>query len=203
MRTHNRILQALLVGALASGAAAQNDAWSSLEAVDAGTEDVSLLGESLRLVPIDMRVSDSFSSIFRLDGIDGWEDQFARREGALTAVFPQSVYYPTQSGVEIAIPAGTVFLIGAPPEWMFARYDLAQDVPTQEAGPTALPDLRIGTGLGSEAVDTRAPVTQTVLASPERDLRQVEHRRPPMPWRTDHRRAERVSSLLSLAVAGE
>ncbi len=196
-------MQALLVGALAAGVAAQDDPWSNLEAVDAGTEDVSPLGESLRMVPIDMRVNDAFTRIYRLDGVDGWEDQFARREGALTAVFPRSVYVPSSLGVGIAIPAGTVFIIGDPPEWMFDRYDLGESAPTQEAGPTALPDTRISMGLDAGAIDTRAPVTPTFQASAGQDLRRVERQRPPMPWRTDEGRGARVSSLLTLAVADE
>ncbi len=214
MRTTLLIIAALLIGAIAPGAGAQDDPWANLEAVDAGTVDVGPLGESLWVVPIDMRTNDGFSRIYRLEGVDGWEDQFARREGAITAVFSQSVYLPSSLGGGIAIPAGTVFFIGDPPDWMRQRYNLdGRQEPArtpsgsaQAFAPTLAPDTRILTGVDVGAIDTSAASqfstpTASQASPSERTFDGM--RRPPTPWRTDERRANRVSSLLSLAVAGD
>jgi len=195
------LLGSLAIGVVGTGALAQEDPWSSLDAVDAGTADVGPLSESLIVVPIDMRVSDGFERIYRLNGVEGWEDQFARRDGAITAVFPRSVYLPQSLGGGVAIPAGTVFYIGDPPEWLRERYAFGE--PAVASGGPMFASARIDTGIDVGAIDTRAPVTTladrtSVAVRPDETAE-----RPPTPWRSNRRRADRVSSLLALASAGE
>ena len=199
MRRH-AVISIIALGALASAAHAQHDAWGSLEAVDPGTADVSPLSESMRLVPIDMRVSDGFERVYRLEGAEGVEDQFARRSGGITAVFSQSVYLPSEFGGGVAIPAGTVFYIGDPPEWMRERYNLggeADGAPSLGSAATG----RIETGISVGAIDTSARVMPALRAAASREGEIT--RQPSTPWRTDDRRAHRVSSLLSLAATGD
>ncbi|MFI4897807.1 MAG: hypothetical protein ACIARR_08275 [Phycisphaerales bacterium JB059] len=199
------VMSAVVCGAIASGAAAQADAWSELEAVDQGVADVSPLSESLRLELLDMRVSDGFTRVYRLEGINGWQDQYVRRDGAITAVFPQSVYLPAEYGGGIAIPAGTVFLIGAPPDWMRERYDFGAS--SSNAAPTGgFAVAPVDGRLAIDFVDTSAPVvsyaTPRTRSEPARVV-SAPAERPPTPWATDHRRGARVSSLLSLAATGD
>lgn len=198
------VISMLALGTLTSAALAQDDSWGSLEAVDQGSADVGPLSESLRLVPIDMRASDSFERVFRLEGVDGAQDQFARRSGAITAVFSQSVYLPSQFGGGVAIPAGTVFYIGDPPDWMRQRYNLG----TLDASEPAdffgrSQSTRIETGLSTGAIDTSAPTPQIVRSAEPVAHEGERAQRQSTPWRSEGRRARRVSSLLSLAAAGE
>lgn len=88
--------------------------------------DVDPLGVSSRQLPTDLRVPIGFRDVYRINGsamhANRWGivnqmggDLFARMDGAVTAVFPQSVYTETREGVVPLIPAGTVFIIGALP----------------------------------------------------------------------------------------
>lgn len=199
-------MSVLVCGALASGVVAQEGAWSGLEAVDQSVADVSPLSESLRFELLDMRVSDGFTRVYRLEGINGWQDQYARRDGAITAVFPQSVYLPAEYGGGIAIPAGTVFIIGEPPAWMRDRYDLGGGASNgAPAGGFAV--TPVDGRLAIDYMDTSAPVvayaTPRTLTEPVTTTERRTPERPPTPWRTDHRRGTRVSSLLSLAATGD
>ena len=192
------VISTLALGMCVGSLRAQ-DAWGELEAVDQGGADTGPLGESLRLVPIDMRASDGFERVYRLEGVGGGSDGFARRSGAITAVFSQSVYLPAQLGGGVAIPAGTVFYIGDPPDWLRERYILdssdAEGVQIIAPGP----ETRIEAGAPVMAIDTSAgarAADRVVTHGP------APIERPSTPWLSDERRARRVSALLSLAAGG-
>lgn len=82
-----------------------------LEAVDPGIEDVSALGTSLRVPAHDARLPTGFQRVYRVPGQDG---MLMRGNGALFAVFPESVYRRSPRGATPIAPPGTVFHIGMP-----------------------------------------------------------------------------------------
>ena len=67
--------------------------WNFERRVDQGVEDVGVLNDSLRLMPMDLRIPDDWQQLYRLDSSRG--PLFARRAGGLTAVFPESDYADT------------------------------------------------------------------------------------------------------------
>jgi hypothetical protein len=60
---------------------------------------------------VDFRQPLAFKQVYR---VPGQPEQFMRANGALYATFPLSAYRSTADGVQVLIPAGTVFHIGAP-----------------------------------------------------------------------------------------
>ena len=87
--------------------------------VEPGTADVSTLRADDTIQPQDFRDPLSFDTLYRINAGGGmpWGDtpMFARRHGAVTAVFPQSEYAVTRSGVYALVPAATEFYIGPLP----------------------------------------------------------------------------------------
>lgn len=79
--------------------------------VDQGREDVGALGTSLRLQGVDMRLPTGFQRVYRVPGRD---DLLMRGNGALFAIFPESVYRDTRNGRVALAPPGTVYSIGMP-----------------------------------------------------------------------------------------
>lgn len=173
------------IGALALAGAAH--AQGGPERVDAGTGDVGPLSESLRVLPLDLRVSDGFENVYRVTGPDG-QERFMRREGALTAVFPRSDYVMTEFGPYAVIPAGTWFMIGEP----LGAPNGSPGYGAVGVTPSALAllqriDRRVGTRPGGGA---RVPgVGPSALA--------------PTPWRSERARAEAVTRLLVSAAESE
>lgn len=100
--------------------------------------DVDPLGISLRQLSTDLRQPVGFRDVFRINGsamharrfgfsaTSGGTDLLARMDGAVTAVFPQSVYVPTREGIVPLVPPGTIFFIGALP---FDPFGDDQDLP--------------------------------------------------------------------------
>jgi len=79
------------------------------QVVDQSIADLTPLSASLREVAPGLQDTNDFTRL-TTDG-----DQLLRRQGALVAVFPQSVYAPTQQGALIPlIPPGTVYYVGDP-----------------------------------------------------------------------------------------
>lgn len=96
--------------------------------VDEGIADVSPLAVGRHRLDIDLNASRRFDQVFALPpgfGPDSNVPMFARSEGAVTAVFPMSVYQPIrdrrgrQIGVGAAIPPGAIFYIGELPQHLF------------------------------------------------------------------------------------
>jgi hypothetical protein len=79
--------------------------------VDPAVADVSPLSASFRELQVDFRQPLGFKQVYR---VPGQPEQFMRANGALYATFPLSAYRSTADGVQVLIPAGTVFHIGAP-----------------------------------------------------------------------------------------
>lgn len=109
--------------------------------IDQTVADVDPLRVSLRHLSTDLRQPTGFSDIFRIEGSQSHlsrygfsttpaNDLLARVDGAVTAVFPQSVYIPTREGIVPLIPPGTVFFIGGIPADFFASPDAAPPPPT-------------------------------------------------------------------------
>ena len=89
------------------GTAAAGVLHPPLEIVDAGREDIGPLATSLRSDPVDARLPTGFHRVYRVPGSDS---QLMRGNGALFAVFPESIY---QDGRAL-LPPGTVYHIGMP-----------------------------------------------------------------------------------------
>ena len=94
------------LGAACGVARGQDDA--RFREVEPGFEDTGQGLVSTLLRPVDLRVSTDFARVFEVVGTG----KFARRAGAVTAVFDRSVYAGDGTAV---IPAGTVFYIGTLP----------------------------------------------------------------------------------------
>ncbi len=90
-----------------TGTAAAGPTRPRLDIVDAGREDVGPLATSLRADPVDQRLPTGFDRVYR---VPGSESLLMRGNGALFAVFEESVY--RRSGA--VLPPGTVFHIGMP-----------------------------------------------------------------------------------------
>ncbi len=89
--------------------------------VSPGTSDVSTLAAPLQLEPASLLMESDFSRVYELTptpGLFGRPEtrRFARRAGAVTAIFPQSSYIESESGTISVVPNDTVFMIGEVPE---------------------------------------------------------------------------------------
>lgn len=105
-----RILAFTFAAASASGAAAQTQ-----QQVLPGVEDVSPLRKVEDDLYRDLRTPVGWDAVYRVpikDAQGNVKWMYARRSGALTALFPLSVYNVSREGVEIAVPPGTVFHLG-------------------------------------------------------------------------------------------
>jgi hypothetical protein len=94
---------------------------SGLVKVQQGVGDVGPLHVDLRVQPLDLRSPLGYDAVYRGQTTNSFgvsTDYFARISGAVTAVFPHSVYTELGDGIRSAdVPAGTVYYIGAlPPE---------------------------------------------------------------------------------------
>lgn len=92
-----------------------------LTPVDAGRPDMSPFSLSFRRLQMDLRLPLGFDQVYQIDpappllgavGRPTGAPRFARRSGALTAVFPRSEYQSTEDGVKVIVPADTRFHIG-------------------------------------------------------------------------------------------
>lgn len=92
--------------------------------IDPGTEDVSILREGGRQMPVDLRKPLNFEQVYRVEGdlsrlgVLGispapGQSMYARASGGLIAVFPQSEYVRTRQGAFPIVPANTTFLLGS------------------------------------------------------------------------------------------
>lgn len=125
----------------------------NLEVVDAGREDVGALGTSFRQPSHDARLPTAFQRVYRVPGQD---DKLMRGNGALFAVFPESVYRRTGRGTVAVAPPGTVYHIGMPGE-----LHLSPEGPADRVLAPGQIDGRVTTRIGPETyfvaprVDTR------------------------------------------------
>jgi hypothetical protein len=96
---------------LAAAAGGQELDVRALKPVDPAVEDTGPLSHSLRDFRTDFRGPLGFEKIYRVPGYE--DDLFMRVDGAIYAVFPQSVYASSRSGPVPLIPNGTIFYIGS------------------------------------------------------------------------------------------
>jgi hypothetical protein len=99
----------LVLIAIALPARGQTSDDARFREVEAGFEDLSDRAVSTRIRPVDMRTPTGFERVYEVVGSGGL---YARRAGAVTAVFDRSLYAGNATAL---IPAGTVFYIGSLP----------------------------------------------------------------------------------------
>ena len=104
----------VVIGLLLGTAAAQgqNPHPQDLVRVEENVGDVTVLSTSLRNLESGLQGPTRFKDVYLVPGRDG---EFMRVDGALHAVFPQSIYLQTRQGIKPGVPPGTVYYIGAPP----------------------------------------------------------------------------------------
>ena len=84
----------------------------TLQPLDARVEDMTALSMSLRVESPGLAVPSDFDEVYR---VPGDPSKLMRVNGALYAVFDQSVYGNYKGHVYARVPPATVFHIGAPP----------------------------------------------------------------------------------------
>ncbi len=132
--------------------------------------DVDPLRTSIRNLQTDLRHPTDFRDVFQISGsareAGHWGvanptggDLFARVHGAVTAVFPQSVYVAAEKGGVIPlVPPGTVFFIGALP---WERFGAGQVLPAPDRVDSRV-DMRAGAS-GNEPQAPLAPVVENPM----------------------------------------
>jgi hypothetical protein len=185
-----------------------DDRWRFDRPVEQGFEDTGILSRSFREPMADLRQAAEWDRVYRMEGDAG--AVFARRDGGVTAVFPQSDYVATRSGTVAAVPAGTIYVIGEPAPWLLRQLGL-DDGYESLARPGRI-DLSLAMTLGGgEATPTDPRVTSDPRAAgdspaePEGEplsALELARRRASM-WYNDGVRAGRVSALLSEAARAE
>lgn len=130
---------------------------------------------------VDYRQEIGWESVFRLESTDRFGQQsvmFARRSGAVSAVFPRSVYSWTEQGPLIDVPPGTVFHFGAmedlmkepapaprSPMWINRRIDLQSSSSISPDRPRYRRDDRAGDiGVRARDMSTAEKAIQAEMA---------------------------------------
>lgn len=146
------LLAACALGLCPALASAQME----LRPIDQGFDDTNPLAVGRRLAPTDMRASGAFERVFRVMNSGRDSGSFARVQGGLVAVFPQSQYAQTKNGAVPVIPAGTVFHIGAP------------KLPVSPGAPGSVGRRAAPARPGIERPSTKASARDAVPLSPAR-----------------------------------
>ena len=150
-----------------------------LKTVSPGTADISPLSRDLRISGGDLRQPSGFDRVYELRMGPNKVVRYARIDGALVAVFPQSTYTPTAFGDVATIPPGTVFYIGRP-----------EDIEARGLGdidPTAAP--------GSLSIPNQGPSNHADLRATQQSLPRYQ---PPTLWTDAAYRKTRLAELLDL-----
>jgi hypothetical protein len=143
--------------------------------IDEGIEDTGTLRTSARIEMHDLRQPIGFERVYQLR--DGTE-RYVRMHGAINAVFSRSTY--TQGGTVPTVPPGTVFFIGAPPQWNDSI--TANPALTPPSG-SRLIDSRVSNRVLPTAVHpTGSTATQTL--------------KQPTVWSSEEYRRARMATLL-------
>ena len=158
----------ILTLAAATHAGAQATKSGDLVPIEQGVSDINSIGTSLRLMPVDLGIGNSFGSLY---GVAGRPDLLVRSQGGVYAVFEQSDYVRVQrkdvSRVYAVWPAGTVFHIGQPdfsgmrtagirhgPQAVMLFAPGLQPEPQRVS---RRPDRRLNRSLSSGPIDRRRP----------------------------------------------
>lgn len=156
------------------------------ERVEQGVEDVGPTAVGRVDLRVDLRVGVGWESVYRIrrgDPARGIAPLFGRRHGALTAVFPYSVYLEIPEGIMPLVPPGTVFYFG--------------DVPPEEE-PAERPRA-------ANFIDTLAPVARADQAA-DAGLpaeRAVQPPEVPTMWTSETYRRHRLRTLIDAALGAE
>jgi len=111
-----------------------------MQPVEPGIADRGALSESLREMPITLRVPGAFENVYPVPGRPGL---FFRAQGALYMVFDEATYRFYKGTNYITIPPGAMFYVGRP-DWStiptpWFRGTDADDAGVQRASPSGAP----------------------------------------------------------------
>lgn len=156
------------------------------ERVEQGVEDVGPLGVGRVDLRADLRLGIGWEDVYQIrkgDPARGIPPLFGRRNGALTAVFPYSVYLEMPEGIMPLIPPGTVFHFGDVP----AGEEPAERPRSENFIDTTMPASRIDL-----AADASAPAAPAIEP-------------PAMPtmWTSETYRRHRLRTLIDAALRVE
>ena len=127
----------------------------ALTPLDARVEDVSILSASLRVESAGLAMPSGFDDVYRVPGDSG---KLMRVNGALFAVFDQSVYQSYQGRSYPDVPPSTVFHIGPP----FPDLSKGSFVQVPEVEATVVSSTnRAGFGYVAPATNDSSTVTST------------------------------------------
>ncbi|KAA0213715.1 MAG: hypothetical protein DYG94_09345 [Leptolyngbya sp. PLA3] len=204
---------------LALAPAQPESGWDARDRVEPGVGDMGILSESLRIVPLDLRIADDWGDLSRIQSEYG--TLYTRRAGAVTAVFPQSNYIDTPFGTVPTIPADTVFVIGEPSPALLRQLGLALGDESILSAPsgrinsslstaidgrvwTGIQPTRMGTSLAPPPAAPLAPnpIDERARALAEAQAEDQVARRLSM-WFNDDVRRHRVDTLLARALRGD
>ena len=170
--------------------------------IDQTVADVDPLRVSFRYLSTDLRQPTGFRDVYRIEGnqrplsryglpTGAGNDLLARFDGAVTAVFPQSVYVPTREGVVPLIPPGTVFFIGGVPSDFFAQAPESPPPPTHvnlrvdQRGDAPAPAPSGGPSSGTTPTPAPAPAAAPAQRRTDEKVPTVEPTRASRPIMTD------------------
>lgn len=130
--------------------------------VTPGTSDASPLGAPLRLEAVSLQVESDFSKVYELTPTPGLfgrpaTRRFARRAGAVTAIFPRSSYAASKTGPVAMIPNDTVFMIG--------------EMNEPEPAPGRTEPMPLAADLSAAALAYEAPAPKAHTPAPPTDRR--------------------------------
>ena len=106
-----------------------------------GVEDVSPLRKIEDDLYRDLRTPVGWDAVYRVpikDSQGNVKWMYARRSGAISAIFPLSVYNVTKQGVEIAVPPGATFHVGPIESLSSAGDDSAADSSSSGGPPSPI-----------------------------------------------------------------
>ena len=149
---------------------------------------MGLLGRSSHIPMADLGIPDAWDRLYRMTGQHG--DLFARRNGALTAVFPRSDYVRGRDGVVSVVPPNTVYVIGEPPAWLLRQFGL-DDGYEELTLPT-----RLDYSLPAWAPEPPQPADSRTTQASGKDLRRASSM-----WFNDRVRQHRITARLAQAAA--
>ena len=110
-----------------------------MQPVEPGIADRGALAESLREMPITLRVPGAFENVYPVPGRPGL---FFRAQGALYMVFDEATYRFYKGTNYVTIPPGAVFYVGRPdwstiPAPWFRGADAVDADPVARTGPSS------------------------------------------------------------------
>lgn len=157
--------------------------WAAFEPIGQDMEDVNPLAVDLRLEPqVQLQYPLGFRGLWRFEN-DRGESYFARADGAVTAVFPRSVYLRTEKGVQTPVPPGTLFIIGEPSRATLRQLGLTPPSPRAWVRPESIDEVVERLREARRSLEGEAP--------------------PPSIWNDRGYRARRLGAIIRRAGARE